>query len=104
MTLAEYSLVAFALLNGGRIFAYVPQMIRIHRDPNGAAAVSITTWSLFAASNVATVCYVVFVAHDWIIATVFTLNSAGCVGIVALTLFKRLAHGRRSLSGLVAPR
>lgn len=93
MTLAEYSLVAFALLNGARILAYLPQMIQIHRDPDGAAAVSLVAWSLFAASNVATVCYAVIVAHDWLGAVVFALNSVGCLGIVALTLFKRLAHG-----------
>lgn len=98
MTLAEYSLVAFAVLNGGRIFAYLPQMILIYRDPNGAAAVSIAAWSLFAASNLATVGYVVIVAHDWIVAGVFAMNAAGCVGIVALTLFKRQARGSRFLS------
>jgi len=57
MTLADYSMAAFAVLNGGRTLAYVPQMIRVYRDPHDAAAVSLLTWVLFAAANVATVCY-----------------------------------------------
>lgn len=35
MTLADYSIAAFALLNGGRTVAYFPQMIRVYRDPRG---------------------------------------------------------------------
>ena len=57
MTLAEYSMTAFALANGGRVIAYVPQIMRVCRDPNGAAAVSVTTWIFFTAANVATVVY-----------------------------------------------
>ena len=32
MTLAEYSMTAFALLNGGRVIAYMPQIVCIYRD------------------------------------------------------------------------
>lgn len=91
MTLADYSLAAFALLNGGRAIAYFPQMIRVYRDPHGAAAVSVATWALFAASNVATVGYALTVANDLVVAIVFAMNSAGCLAIVGLTAFKRLS-------------
>ena len=57
MTLAEYSMTAFAVMNGGRVIAYVPQMVRVYRDPYGASAVSLMTWALFAAANVTTVWY-----------------------------------------------
>lgn len=92
MTLAEYSVVAFALLNGGRIVAYVPQMVRVYRDPNGATAVSVITWTLFAAANIATVCYALTVFNDRVMAGVFALNAAGCLAIVGLTAFKRAAR------------
>ena len=94
MTLADYSLAAFALLNGGRAIAYFPQMIRVYRDPHGAAAVSLATWALFAASNVATVGYALTVAYDLVVAIVFAMNSAGCLAIVGLTAFKRLSVAR----------
>ena len=91
-------MTAFALLNGGRAVAYFPQMIRVYRDPHGAAAVSLMTWTLFAAANVATVCYALTVSNDRVVAIVFALNAVGCVAIAALTLVKRMrlstAYGR----------
>jgi hypothetical protein len=101
MTLADYSMTAFALLNGGRAVAYFPQMIRVYRDPHGAAAVSLTTWTLFAAANVATVCYALTVSNDRVVAIVFALNAVGCVAIAALTLIKRMRTStarRRAIS------
>src|SRR5437667_6194930 len=95
MTLADYSMTAFALLNGGRTVAYVPQMIRVYRDPHGAAAVSLLTWTLFAAANIATVCYALTASNDRIVATVFALNAIGCLAIVGLTAFKRVDIARR---------
>jgi hypothetical protein len=55
MTLADYSMMAFALLNGGRVVAYMPQIVCVYRDQNGAAAVSLMTWVMFSAANLATV-------------------------------------------------
>jgi hypothetical protein len=98
MTLAEYSITAFALMNGGRAVAYFPQLIRVYRDPHGATAVSLMTWTLFAAANVATVCYALTVTDDRIMATVFALNAIGCVAIVGLTAFKRFDVARRGAS------
>ncbi len=89
MTLAEYSLAAFAVLNGGRAIAYVPQMVLVYRDPHRATAVSLTTWLLFAAANVATVVYALAVVSDSVVAVVFSLNAAGCIAIVLLIALKR---------------
>jgi len=94
MTLADYSIAAFAVLNGGRTVAYFPQMIRVYRDPHGAAAVSLLTWVLFAASNAATVCYALTVSDDQIVASVFALNAISCLAIVGLTAFKRIDVAR----------
>lgn len=88
-SLADFSLAAFALLNGSRAVAYLPQMARVYRCPHGAAAVSITTWALFAAANLATVLYALAVSHDRVVAAVFALNAAGCLAIVVLTAMKR---------------
>jgi hypothetical protein len=43
MTLSDDSIAAFALLNGGEAVAYVPWIIRIHRDPSGATSEMITS-------------------------------------------------------------
>jgi hypothetical protein len=98
MTVAELSLVAFAVLNGGRVAAYLPQMIRVYRDPHGAAAVSVATWALFAAANIATVSYALIVAGDRVVATVFAMNAVGCLAIVAMTVWKRISCARPPLN------
>lgn len=94
MTLADLVLAAFALCNGARIFAYVPQIIRAARDRHGASAISLTTWSLFAASNFSTSVYAVTQLGDWAVAGVFALNTLFCLAIVGITAWKRL--GRKS--------
>jgi hypothetical protein len=96
VTLADYSLAAFAVLNGGRTLAYFPQMIRVYRDPHDAAAVSLLTWVLFAAANIATVCYALTASNDRVMATVFAVNAIGCIAIVALTAYKRIDVERRA--------
>jgi hypothetical protein len=98
VTVAELSLVAFALLNGGRVIAYIPQMIRVYRDPHGAAAVPVATWALFAAANIATVSYALIVAGDRVVAAVFAMNAVGCLAIVAMTVFKRISCARRLMN------
>jgi hypothetical protein len=93
MTLSEYSLSAFAILNTARLIAYFPQVMRIYFDANGARAVSIATWLLFAAANLATVSYALFVARDTLIAILFSLNTMGCLVIVGFTVWKRIKAG-----------
>lgn len=91
MTLADYSMAAFALLNGGRIVAYMPQIMCVYRDRNGAGAVSLLTWAMFTASNLATVSYSLTVSGDFVIASVFTLNAACCLAITCLVACRRAA-------------
>jgi|RhiMethySRZTD1v2_1073278.scaffolds.fasta_scaffold446347_2 hypothetical protein len=89
-TLADYSIMAFALLNGGRTVGYISQFMRVYHDPHDAAAVSVPTWALLAASNLATVCYALTHSNDVLVAGVFALNAIGCLAIVAMTAFKRM--------------
>jgi hypothetical protein len=101
MTVAECAMAAFALLNSGRALAYVPQIVRVYRDQNGAVAVSLVTWVLFASSNLATAVYAHAVYSDAIMATVFALNTLACLLVVALTAMKRwtLVWGARERRG-----
>ena len=93
MTLAECSFGAFAILNTARLIAYLPQIIRIHGDANGAEAVSIATWSLFAAANLATMSYALTAANDVAMAIMFLLNTLGCLTVVGFTAWKRFGLG-----------
>jgi uncharacterized protein with PQ loop repeat len=96
MTLADVSIAAFALLNGGRVIAYMPQIVCVYRCQNGAAAVSLLTWIMFTAANAATVTYSLAVSSDLVVAAMFGLNALSCMVITALVAFRRLSHGRRT--------
>jgi hypothetical protein len=96
MTLAEYSMTAFALLNGGRVIAYMPQIICVYRDPNGAVAVSLLTWVMFTAANIATVSYALTVSSDLVVACVFALNALGCCIIATLIAVRRVVRAARA--------
>ena len=90
MTLAHYSMTAFALLNGGRIVAYMPQIMCIYRDRNDAEAVSLLTWAMFTAANLATVSYSLTISSDLVVASIFALNAVCCF---AITLSRRVPQG-----------
>ena len=98
MTLADYSMTAFALLNGGRVLAYMPQILCVYRCQNGAPAVSLMTWLMFTAANLATVSYAITVSSDLVVAGVFALNAIGCLAITSLVAFRRIGVGARAPS------
>jgi hypothetical protein len=91
---ADYAVLVFAGTNAARAIAYVPQIIRVCRDDNGATAVSIWTRLLFVVANVATVFYSVVVSKDNLIAFIFAFNASGCALIVVLTASKRWIASR----------
>jgi hypothetical protein len=95
MTIADYSVTAFTVLNGARIVAYLPQIVCVHRDRSGASSVSMMTWSMFFSANMATVFYAIEVIGDRIMAGVFAANAVACIAIFALILRKRIAHAWR---------
>jgi hypothetical protein len=95
LSVAHYSLTIFVVLNVARAVAYWPQIVRIYRDPGCAIAVSLSTWIIFAAANVATVIYALAALGDFVVAVVFGVNAIGCAAIVMLTTYKR--YQRRPL-------
>jgi hypothetical protein len=98
MTLQDFSLTAFTILNGGRIAAYFPQMICVCRDRTGASSVSTTTWAMFCSANLATVFYAL-TTGDRIVAGVFGLNAIACTVILALIIRKRMTYASSKSHG-----
>jgi hypothetical protein len=92
LSVAHYSLTIFVALNVARAIAYWPQIVSIYRDPGCANAVSLWTWIVFTAANVATVIYALGGLEDLIVAAVFAVNAIGCAAIVMLTTYKRCRH------------
>lgn len=96
MTAAEVATTAFTLCNAVRVLAYLPQILRITQDPDGARAISCATWSLFAISHLTTVIYALVAAHDLTMAAVFGGNALACFMILGVTLLKRRQAQRRA--------
>ena len=48
---AELILLAYGASNAVRVFSYIPQIVRIARDSEGARAISLSTWWLWIAAN-----------------------------------------------------
>ncbi|MBM1170921.1 hypothetical protein [Microvirga arabica] len=95
VTSAEAALLLFTACNTARVFAYLPQIVKIGRDTQGATAISYATWSLFGISHLSTVAYAILVVSDWRMAAVFAANTLCCALIVGLTAWKRAVLGRR---------
>jgi uncharacterized protein with PQ loop repeat len=89
MTAADLGLLAFTLCNSLRVLAYVPQILRLSQDKEGAKAISVTTWAMFAVSHVSTVLYAAVTVCDPAMTLIFTANAAACLLIVTLTGIKR---------------
>lgn len=95
----EIAVAIFAVSNSVRVVAYVPQIVRLARDREGAAAISCLTWVMFAVSNLSTVAYAVVVLDDWRMAAIFGVNMLCCLLIIGLTVYKRAVTGRRFSTG-----
>lgn len=89
MNIEEIILAVFAISNSVRVVAYFPQILKIAKDNDGAAAVSNGTWALFGVSHTSTVAYALVVLGDVYMALLFTANLLCCITIIGLTFWKR---------------
>ena len=89
VTTADVALGVFTICNTARVFAYLPQIVKISRDTQGATAISYTTWFLFEISHLSTVVYAVTVMNDWRMAAIFAANTLCCLIILGVTAWKR---------------
>lgn len=94
MLLEDITMAAFAACNSLRIFAYLPQMRKAAKDPNGASAISFTTWGLFLVANLSTAAYAIVNQSDWWMAGCFILNAFCCLLILGIAAFKSMRHAR----------
>lgn len=94
MTATEVSLAAFACCNTLRIAAYLPQMLKIIRHPQGAAGFSYATWAMFTAANASTALYAGGTLRDPTLATMHALSALCCAVLVALAAWRNGWPGR----------
>jgi hypothetical protein len=94
MLVAEATWLAFAAFSGLRTIAYVPQIVRIAKDCNGASAISYPTWLLWTGAHASTGLYAGMNLNDVWLAAGSSIYALCCIVVVALTAIKRLAHRR----------
>lgn len=102
ITPADAALLVFTACNTARVFAYLPQIVKIGRDTQGATAISYTTWMLFGLSHLSTVAYAILVVNDWRMAAVFAANTVCCGVIVGVTAWKRAAFRKERANIVMA--
>ena len=89
MELPQVTLALFSLFNFLRLGSYLPQIIRVANDTEGAKAISYSTWGVWIGANGSTAAYAVVNITDWALFAVSTLNTLGCAAVLALTVLKR---------------
>jgi hypothetical protein len=87
--LAQVTLVVFAFFSSIRIVSYVPQILKIAMDQNGATAISYTTWSIWLWANLSTALYAAVNLRDVYLTFVSAVYAFCCLIVLCLTFAKR---------------
>lgn len=86
---------AFFAANGGRILAYIPQLVAAWKCENGAKSVSRMTWGYFAFAHMTGILYGLIVIHNAQMALVFAGNFVVCSLLVGIVTWKEIRHDQR---------
>ncbi len=86
----DITLLAFSLFNLLRLTSYIPQIITVARDRNGARAISLSCWTIWVAANVSTAAYAWINLGDIWLAAVSVFNALCCMTVLMLVIIKRL--------------
>lgn len=91
MNFASIDLIAigFGAFNVLRLVSYLPQLVVIARDSNGATAISFSSWSIWVGANATTALYAWVNVGDTNLAVISAFNAACCVAVIFLAGWKR---------------
>ncbi len=89
MTLTDATFTAFTFFNALQIFSYIPQIVAVARDRNGATAISYSSWIIWLTGAAATVAYAMINIWDVWLALVNAIHAVCCLIVILLTAFKR---------------
>jgi len=89
MELSHLTFLAFAFFSSLRVVSYLPQIIKVASDTNGASAISYSTWALWTAANIATALYAAINLNDLYLSAVSAVYATCCVAVILMTAIKR---------------
>jgi hypothetical protein len=95
MELSAITLAMFSVFNVLRLGSYLPQIIRVATDTEGAKAISYSTWGVWVGANGSTAVYALVNISDWALFAISTLNTVGCATVLTLTVLKRRQFAQR---------
>src|SRR5690606_35038343 len=84
----------FGLFNGLRLVSYLPQIVAVARDRNGARSISFSCWSIWIGANASTAAYAGLRLGDPALAAVGTFNAVCCATVLGIAACKRAAWRR----------
>ena len=85
----DVTTLSFVILNILRLASYLPQIIAVARDPNGATAISLSCWTIWVGANAATGVYAWLRLGDVSLAAISACNAASCAAVLVLAAYKR---------------
>jgi hypothetical protein len=101
MELAQLTFLAFAAFSSLRVVSYLPQIMKVASDTNGASAISYSTWGLWTGANIANALYAAINLQDLYLSAVSGVYATCCVVVIFLTMAKRRRLSRRHGQSMV---
>ena len=88
--------LAFGVFNVLRLASYLPQIVAVARDQNGASAISFSCWIIWICANASTGLYAWERLGDLGLTLISVFNAACCLVVLTLAFYKRSAatHAR----------
>jgi hypothetical protein len=96
----DVTTLSFVTFNILRLASYLPQIIAVARDPNGATAISLSCWTIWVGANAATGIYAWLKLGDPSLAAISACNAASCAAVLVLAAYKRVEAVRSLAPGM----
>ena len=98
MSPEELVFAAFTATNVLQIVSYLPQIVAVVRDGNGASAIACSSWVIWLAGSASTSAYAMINIWDVWLLIVNAVHAVCCLTVIVLTLWKRSKHLARYAS------